>query len=124
MDNHFELQVHSIAVWSAWHWALYAVPASQDEEIQRVECHSREELDVLLTRLRRIGVSERALVKARKSITERNVSLRLGTFDLSPVERGLLQLEPVSGFRARDANHLSLIEYEEAQEEEEEEDRN
>ena len=110
MEQQFELQIHSIAAGSARHWALYAVPASREELIERVECRDLEELDVLLTRLRRTGVSEPALVTARKSITERNVSHKLGTFDLSLMDRTFLRLEAVAGFTARDANHLPLVE--------------
>jgi hypothetical protein len=107
-QQEFELQIHSIAVGSARHWALYAVPTSQDEEVERAECRTLAELDDLLTRLRRSGISEPALVAARKSTTERNVSYILGTCGLSGVDRALLRLERVSGFTARDANHVLL----------------
>ena len=110
MEQQFELQIHSIAVGTAQYWALYAVPTSQEEEIEHAECRDLEELDLLLTRLRTIGVSEPALVLARKSITGKNVSCKLGTFSLWPMDRSLLELEPVPGLTARDANHLPLVE--------------
>ena len=112
MEQEFELQIHSIAVGSARNWALYAVPTFHDEPVERVECRGIEELDVLLTRLRRIGVLEPALLKARQSIMERNVSHTLGSFVLSIVDRALLRLEPVQGLTAGDINHLPLGEYE------------
>jgi hypothetical protein len=110
MEQQFELQIHSIAVGVAQYWALYAVPTSPEEEIEHVECRDLEELNLLLTRLRTVGVSEPALVIARKSISGKNVSCKLGTLDLWPMDRSLLELEPVPGLTARDANHLPLIE--------------
>jgi hypothetical protein len=69
-----------------------------------------------LTKLRTAGVGEPALLKARKSITERNVSYLLGTFVLPRKDRLLLGLEPVPGFTARDMNNLLLDEQDEESE--------
>ena len=106
MDEMFELQIHSVAVGSARHWALYAVPSSEDGFVERVDCPGLEELDDVLTKLAGMGMNDTSLKKAQTSIIERNVSCVLGSCLLSPDQRTHLGLEPVSGLTAGDIKHL------------------
>jgi hypothetical protein len=68
-----ELRIESILVGAARRWALYAIPCAEEDEVERAECHSLGELDGLLTKLKKNGVIDSALLKARAVLVERNV---------------------------------------------------
>src|ERR1700730_15580383 len=53
-----ELRILSIGAGEARRWALYAVPCADEEDTERFECYSLEELDILLTTLKRAGVND------------------------------------------------------------------
>ena len=107
-----ELRIESILVGTSRQWVLYAVPSSEDE-VERVACHGIDELDGLLTKLRRSGVSESVLLKARAVVVERNVPYVLGAYELLQEDREVLGLEPVTGLTRSDLDDFPLPEGEE-----------
>ena len=78
-----ELRILSIVTGATRRRALYAVPSADDEEAERVECYSLDELDTLLTKLGTTGVNDAVLIAARKQVGERNASYMLGAYELS-----------------------------------------
>jgi hypothetical protein len=103
-----ELRIESIIVGAARRWVLYAVPCAGEDEVERVECHGLGELDGLLTKLRRTGVSDSVLLKAREEVLGRNVPYVLGAHELSQEDRDLLGLQPVTGVTRNDLDDFPL----------------
>jgi hypothetical protein len=104
-----ELRILSIGVGdAARRWALYAVPCADEEEAERVECYSLDELDMLLTKLERTGVNDSVLIGARKQVGERVASYMLGAYDLSQDDRDVLRLEPVTGLTRNELDDLTF----------------
>jgi hypothetical protein len=103
-----ELRIESISTGKTRRWALYVVPCTDELEVERVECQSLDELDGLLTKLRRSGVSESVLLKARAVVVERNAPYVLGAYQLLEEDRQVLGLEPVHGVTRSDLDDFPL----------------
>jgi hypothetical protein len=103
-----ELRILSIGLGAATRWALYAVPCADEEEAERVECYSLDELDILLTKLKRTGVNDSVLIAARNQVGERIASYMLGAYELSQDDRDELQLEPVTGLTRSELDDLTF----------------
>jgi hypothetical protein len=97
-----ELRIESVLAGAAKRWALYAIPCAGEDEVERVGCRDLGELDTLLTKLRRSGVSDSVLLKARAAVVEQNVVYVLGDLELSREDREVLGLEPVTGVTRSD----------------------
>ena len=103
-----ELRILSIGAGEARRWALYAVPCADEQETERVECYSLEELDILLTTLKRAGVNDSVLIAARQQVGERIASYMLGAYELSQDDRDVLRLEPVAGLTRSELDDLTF----------------
>jgi hypothetical protein len=103
-----ELRILSIGLGAARWWALYAVPCADEEETERVECYSLEELNIVLTTLKRTGVNDSVLTAARKQVGERVASYMLGVYELSQDDRDMLRLEPVTGLTRNELDSLTF----------------
>jgi hypothetical protein len=108
-----DLRIESILVGAARRWALYAVPCAGEDQVERVECRDLGELDCLLIKLKRIGVSDSILLWARALLAERKVLYVLGAHELSQEDREVLGLEPVTGVTRSDLDEFPLQQREE-----------
>jgi hypothetical protein len=97
-----ELRIESILAGAARRWTLYAVPCAGEGEVERLECHDLGDLECVLIKLRRTGVSDLVLLKARAVLVERNVPYVLGAHEMSQEDRKVLGLEPVTGVTRSD----------------------
>jgi hypothetical protein len=102
------LRMLSIVVGAVRRWALYAVPCAGEEEAERVECQSLDQLETLLTKLGSTGVGDSVLTAVRRQLGEYNASYILGTYDLSQEDRDVLGLEPVTGLKRTELDTLTF----------------
>lgn len=103
-----ELRMLSIVAGAYRRWALYAVPGTGEEDVERVECQSRDDLLTLLAKLRSTGVSDSVLNAVRGQIGDYNASYSLGVCDLSQADYDVLGLEPVTGLTRIELDSLTL----------------